>query len=97
VSTERSVPVPIVISVVDLPTAADAAALRDADIVVCQPLSAEAAAVVSGALGLSGRSADWLTRIDSDMVALIGEGAVRWAMLTATAGAHEGLAGTRRT
>lgn len=90
-------PVPIVISIVERPTSADTATLTGADIVVCHALPADEAAIVAAALGLSERVTVWLTRIEAGMVALIGEGVVRWAMLSAETGAPEGLAGARRT
>ncbi len=90
-------PVPMWISVVDSPTATHAGALTRADLVICQVLSADAATVVAGALGLSDRMSAWLTRIEPGMVALIGDGAVRWALLPDSVRARSGLAGALRT
>jgi hypothetical protein len=73
--------VPFILHVLDRPTPADAGVLTGADVVVCQPLSAGTAAMVTAALGLSPRVTEWLTQIEGDMAALIGEGAVRWVML----------------
>ncbi|HEY1486792.1 MAG TPA: hypothetical protein VGF84_11865 [Micromonosporaceae bacterium] len=67
--------------VLDRPTATDAPALRAADVVICQPMPAVAAAAVATALGLSARTGEWLSRIDSGMVAVIADGRVRWALL----------------
>ena len=90
-------PVPMWISAVDLPTTAHAAALTAADLVICQVLSADAAGIVAESLGLSERMTAWLTRIEPGMVALIGDGAVRWAMLPDSSRSRSGLAGALRT
>jgi hypothetical protein len=77
-----AVRVPLSVDVLDRPTGTDAAALLAADVVVCQPMPAAAAAVVAAALGLSDRTAGWLTRIAPGMVAVIADGRVRWARLS---------------
>nr|WP_229398730.1 type VII secretion protein EccE [Micromonospora okii] len=64
-------------------TPADADALGRADLVVLQPLSPGQAAVAGAALGLGG-SAEWLTRIREDMVAVVNRRALRWALLRPT-------------
>jgi len=92
--------VPVAVSVLDPLTAADAAALSGADVVICQPLSAADAALVAAALRLA-TAGSWLSRIEGDMIAVISDGAVRWARLaagsTGDAGdewpSHSGLAG----
>jgi hypothetical protein len=85
--------VPLLLQILEHPAERDSAALRAADLVVCQPLPAQEAEVVAQALGLSARIATWLAHAEDPMVALIGDGAVRWAM----SGTDRGLAGTRRT
>ncbi|GIJ75958.1 type VII secretion protein EccE [Micromonospora phaseoli] len=62
---------------------ADADALGRADLAVFQPLSPAEAAVAGTALGL-GDSAQWLTRIRPDMVAVVNRRALRWALLAGT-------------
>ncbi|BCJ59026.1 type VII secretion protein EccE [Micromonospora endophytica] len=64
-------------------TAADADALGRADLAVLQPLNPAEAAVAGTALGL-GESAQWLTRIRHDMVAVVNRRALRWAVLAST-------------
>ncbi len=64
-------------------TPADADALGRADLAVLQPLSQAEAAIAGTALGL-GESAQWLTRIRHDMVAVVNRRALRWAMLAGT-------------
>ncbi|MGS2613765.1 type VII secretion protein EccE [Micromonospora sp. LZ34] len=64
-------------------TPADADALGRADLAVLQPLSPPEAALAGGALGL-GASAEWLTRIRDDMVAVVNRRALRWALLSPT-------------
>ncbi|MDG4803445.1 type VII secretion protein EccE [Micromonospora sp. WMMD980] len=64
-------------------TPADAPALARADLAVLQPLDASEAALAGAALGL-GASADWLTRIRDDMVAVVNRRALRWALLSPT-------------
>ncbi|MFG1776695.1 type VII secretion protein EccE [Micromonospora sp. NPDC049048] len=64
-------------------TAADADALGRADLAVLQPLDPAEAVVAGGALGLGG-SAEWLTRIRDDMVAVVNRRALRWALLSPT-------------
>ncbi|GIJ26502.1 hypothetical protein Vqi01_16640 [Micromonospora qiuiae] len=64
-------------------TTADADALGRADLAVLQPLSPAEAAIAGTTLGL-GESAQWLTRIRHDMVAVVNRRALRWAMLTGT-------------
>src|SRR5262249_21592400 len=75
-------PVPVNLAVFDRPTAADGAALSAADVVVCQRVSPEEAALVAAALRLTQAGA-WLSRIEGDMVAIIADGTVRWALLAA--------------
>ncbi|WFE33301.1 type VII secretion protein EccE [Micromonospora sp. WMMD975] len=64
-------------------TSADAPALARADLAVLQPLDPAEAALAGAALGL-GPSADWLTRIRDDMVAVVNRRALRWALLSPT-------------
>ena len=64
-------------------TPADADALGRSDLAVLQPLSRAEAAIAGAALGL-GDSADWLTRIRHDMVAVVNRRALRWALLAGT-------------
>ncbi|WP_341718585.1 type VII secretion protein EccE [Micromonospora sp. FIMYZ51] len=64
-------------------TPTDADALGRADLAVLQPLSQAEAAVAGAALGL-GESAQWLTRIRHDMVAVVNRRALRWAVLAGT-------------
>jgi cation diffusion facilitator CzcD-associated flavoprotein CzcO len=77
------------------PTPTDATTLTDADLVVCQALPSADAATVGATLGLSDRTTDWLTRVDPDIVALIGRGEVRWA--TIAPHGFAGLVGLERT
>jgi hypothetical protein len=64
-------------------TPADAAALARADLAILQPLDPGEAALAGTALGLGG-SAEWLTRIRDDMVAVVNRRALRWALLSPT-------------
>ncbi|MFI1195832.1 type VII secretion protein EccE [Micromonospora sp. NPDC020750] len=64
-------------------TPADVDPLSRADLVVLQPLNPAEAALAGAALGLGG-SADWLTRIREDMVAVVNRRALRWALLSPT-------------
>ncbi|NBE82723.1 type VII secretion protein EccE [Micromonospora sp. NEAU-HG-1] len=64
-------------------TPADADPLSRADLVLLQPLSPAEATLAGAALGLGG-SADWLTRIREDMVAVVNRQALRWALLSPT-------------
>ncbi|MFJ5668162.1 type VII secretion protein EccE [Micromonospora sp. LA-10] len=64
-------------------TAADTTALARADLAILQPLDPDEAALAGAALGLGG-SADWLTRIRDDMVAVVNRRALRWALLSPT-------------
>ncbi|KAB1929839.1 type VII secretion protein EccE [Micromonospora sp. ALFpr18c] len=64
-------------------TAADTDALSRADLAVLQPLDTAEAALAGAALGLGG-SAEWLTRIRDDMVAVVNRRALRWALLSPT-------------
>ncbi|MFG1954197.1 type VII secretion protein EccE [Micromonospora sp. NPDC048830] len=64
-------------------TPADADPLARADLAVLQPLRPGEAALAGAALGL-GSSADWLTRIREDMVAVVNRRALRWALLSPT-------------
>ncbi|MEU8314816.1 type VII secretion protein EccE [Micromonospora sp. NPDC048887] len=64
-------------------TPADAPALARADLAVLQPLDPDEAALAGAALGLGG-SAEWLTRIRDDMVAVVNRRALRWALLSPT-------------
>lgn len=63
---------------------ADVDFLARADLAVLQPLRPAEAALAGSALGL-GDSADWLTRIREDMVAVVNRRALRWALLAPTA------------
>lgn len=63
--------------------AADVDAVSRADLVILQPLRPDEAALAASALGL-GESAEWLTRIRQDMVALVNRRALRWALLSTT-------------
>jgi type VII secretion protein EccE len=62
---------------------ADADALGRADLVVLQRLGPGEAGLAGAALGLGG-SAQWLTRIREDMVAVVNRRALRWALLSPT-------------
>ncbi|MGN9811152.1 type VII secretion protein EccE [Micromonospora sp. BQ11] len=64
-------------------TAADADALGRADLAVLQPLDPAEAALAGTALGLGG-TAEWLTRIRDDMVAVVNRRALRWALISPT-------------
>ncbi|MFG1900207.1 type VII secretion protein EccE [Micromonospora carbonacea] len=64
-------------------TASDVDQLGRADLVVLQPLRPAEAALAGAALGLGG-SAEWLTRIREDMVAVVNRRALRWALLSPT-------------
>nr|WP_238433349.1 type VII secretion protein EccE [Micromonospora tarensis] len=64
-------------------TSADVDALSRADLALLQPLNAAEAALAGTALGLGG-SAEWLTRIRDDMVAVVNRRALRWALLSPT-------------
>ncbi|WDZ86353.1 type VII secretion protein EccE [Micromonospora cathayae] len=64
-------------------TPADGDALGRSDLAVLQPLDRAEAALAGGALGLGG-SAEWLTRIREDMVAVVNRRALRWALLSPT-------------
>lgn len=92
-------PVPVAVSVFDGLTAADGPALAAADVVICQPLTTGDAALVASALHLT-RAGVWLSRIEGDMVAVISDGAVRWARLGTTLAeqrSHTGLVGVARS
>ena len=62
---------------------AEVDALARADLAILQPLDPGEAALAGAALGLGG-SADWLTRIRDDMVAVVNRRALRWALLSPT-------------
>ncbi|MFI9641303.1 type VII secretion protein EccE [Micromonospora sp. NPDC051925] len=64
-------------------TPADVDTLGRADLAVLQPLDPQEAALAGTALGLGG-SAEWLTRIRDDMVAVVNRRALRWALLSPT-------------
>ncbi|MFR9776020.1 type VII secretion protein EccE [Micromonospora sp. MS34] len=64
-------------------TPADKTALARADLAILQPLSQQEAVLAGAALGL-GASAEWLTRIRDDMVAVVNRRALRWALLSPT-------------
>ncbi|WP_320067459.1 type VII secretion protein EccE [Micromonospora sp. RTGN7] len=64
-------------------TPADVEPLGRADLAVLQPLSPAEATLAGAALGLGG-SAEWLTRIREDMVAVVNRRALRWALLSPT-------------
>ncbi|MFJ8579157.1 type VII secretion protein EccE [Micromonospora sp. NPDC093277] len=64
-------------------TPADTAALARADLAILQPLDPGEAALAGAALGLGG-SAEWLTRIRDEMVAVVNRRALRWALLSPT-------------
>ncbi|WNM41570.1 type VII secretion protein EccE [Micromonospora halotolerans] len=78
-----AVPWQSVLVVRDELTPADTAALARADLAILQPLDAGEAALAGAALGLGG-SAEWLTRIRDDMVAVVNRRALRWALLSPT-------------
>jgi Putative type VII ESX secretion system translocon, EccE len=94
--------VPVAMAAFEHLTPADSATLASADVVVCQPISQPEAALVATALRLT-RAGAWLSRIDGDMIAIISDGAVRWAQLSAPAADTRrsagltGLAGLART
>ncbi|MFG1838700.1 type VII secretion protein EccE [Micromonospora sp. NPDC049175] len=64
-------------------TPADVDALSRADLALLQPLDDGEAALAGAALGLGG-SAEWLTRIRDDMIAVVNRRALRWALLSPT-------------
>jgi type VII secretion protein EccE len=64
-------------------TAADTDPVSRADLVLIQPLRPDEAALAATTLGL-GESAEWLTRIPDDMVAVVNRRALRWALLSPT-------------
>ncbi len=64
-------------------TAADVDVATRADLLLLQPLRPDEATVLGVALGL-GDTAQWLTRIRADMVALVNRRSVRWAALAQT-------------
>ncbi|MFY1618882.1 type VII secretion protein EccE [Micromonospora sp. WMMD736] len=64
-------------------TPADVDALSRADLAVFQRLYPAEATLAGAALGL-GPSADWLTRVRDDMVAVVNRRALRWALLSPT-------------
>ncbi|MCG5450323.1 type VII secretion protein EccE [Micromonospora sp. NIE111] len=64
-------------------TPADVDALSRADLALLQPLTSTEATLAGAALGLGG-SAEWLTRIREDMVAVVNRRALRWALLSPT-------------
>ncbi|MGC4768063.1 type VII secretion protein EccE [Micromonospora sp. DT44] len=64
-------------------TPADVDMLSRADLAVLQRLHPAEATLAGAALGL-GASADWLTRIGDDMVAVVNRRALRWALLSPT-------------
>ncbi|RAO43335.1 hypothetical protein GAR06_04467 [Micromonospora saelicesensis] len=64
-------------------TPADVDALSRADLALLQPLTSAEATLAGAALGLGG-SAEWLTRIREDMVAVVNRRALRWALLSPT-------------
>ena len=85
--------VPVRVEVLDHVDAADAAAVRAADIVICQPLARGDAFALADALDLSATTAAWLSRIDPGMVAVIADGMVRWAMLVTPVGSNPEVQG----
>ena len=94
--------VPVAMAAFEHVTPADSTTLASADVVVCQPISQPEATLVASALRLT-RAGAWLSRIEGDMIAIISDGAVRWAQLSAQAGGPRrstgitGLAGLART
>ncbi|WP_346121842.1 type VII secretion protein EccE [Micromonospora coerulea] len=64
-------------------TPVDVDVLARADLAILQPLDPGEAALAGSALGLGG-SAEWLTRIRDDMVAVVNRRALRWALLSPT-------------
>ncbi|WP_328340840.1 type VII secretion protein EccE [Micromonospora sp. NBC_00421] len=64
-------------------TPTDVDTLGRADLAVLQPLDPAEAALAGTALGLGG-SAEWLTRVRADMVAVVNRRALRWALLSPT-------------
>ncbi|HEX5540045.1 MAG TPA: type VII secretion protein EccE, partial [Micromonospora sp.] len=64
-------------------THADLDLLARADLALLQPLRPEEATLAGAALGL-GASAQWLTRIRHDMLAVVNRRALRWALLGVT-------------
>jgi hypothetical protein len=93
---------PVAMATFEHVTPADSATLASADVVVCQPISQPEAALVATALRLT-RAGAWLSRIEGDMIAIISDGAVRWAQLSAPpvetrrSTGLAGLAGLART
>ncbi|MET7747462.1 type VII secretion protein EccE [Micromonospora sp. NPDC005367] len=64
-------------------TPSDVDTINDADLVVLQPLDTDEAALAGATLGL-GDSAQSLTRMRDDMVAVINRRALRWAQVSIT-------------
>lgn len=64
-------------------TPADVGVLARVDLALLQPLRPDEATLAGTALGL-GESAQLLTRIRSDMIAVVNRRALRWALLAAT-------------
>ncbi len=85
--------VPLRVDVLDGADLQDAGALRAADVVICHPLTQQDAYAVADALDLSPTTAAWLSRIDRDMVAVIADGLVRWAMMPAPVGTDADVQG----
>ncbi|WFF02488.1 type VII secretion protein EccE [Micromonospora sp. WMMD964] len=81
--TEAGPPWRATLVVRDELTPADVGTLSRADLALLQPLNATEAALAGTALGLGG-SAEWLTRIRDDMVAVVNRRALRWALLSPT-------------
>jgi hypothetical protein len=94
--------VPVAMAALEHLTPADSTTLASADVVVCQPISQPEAVLVASALRLT-RAGAWLSRIEGDMIAIISDGAVSWAQLSAHADGPRrstsltGLAGLART
>ena len=65
-------------------TAWDIDLLVAADLAVLQQLTEVEAALAAPALGLS-EAQGWMSRISPEMVAVTGQGGVRWALLAPTA------------
>ncbi|MFF5054034.1 type VII secretion protein EccE [Micromonospora sp. NPDC000663] len=80
---ERGAPWRTTLVVRDELTSADTDVLSRADLAVLQPLGTAEAALAGAALGLGG-SAEWLTRMRDDMVAVVNRRALRWALLAPT-------------
>ncbi|MDG4821593.1 hypothetical protein O7635_06965 [Asanoa sp. WMMD1127] len=63
---------------------ADAALLREADVVVLQALRPEGAAAAAASLGLADGSTGWLSQMPDDVIAVVSSGRLQWARMGVT-------------